>query len=100
MQISNATTEISVLDLRRLLFDLKKHGRGGCIRFRLLGEMWQLRHSKVLNITEHGAAFIEEGTNKLIFVQDLTSVIQFELDGPFQNYRPHFHYTVNFESLS
>jgi hypothetical protein len=94
--MSNTITEIHVLELRMLLFDLKKNGKGVCIRFRMLGEMWQNHYSKVLNITETGAAFIEEPTNKLIFVQELNNVMQFEIDKPFQNYKPHFHYSITF----
>jgi hypothetical protein len=37
---------------------------------------------------------LDDITNKLSFVRDLSVVIQFELDKPFQNYQPHYHYTV------
>jgi hypothetical protein len=33
--------------------------------------------------------------NKLIFIQELKDVMQFELDQAFQQYQPHFHYPVD-----
>jgi hypothetical protein len=92
--MNSTTTEINVLELRSLLHDLKDHGRGVCIRFRLLGEMWQTHHGRILTINEKGASVIEESTNKLIFIPDLNNVIQFEIDKPFKTYKPHCHYTV------
>jgi hypothetical protein len=92
--MSNTITEVNVLELRALLHEIKDHGKGVCIRFRLLGEMWQKHHCKILSISENGVSVIEEPTNRLIFIQELKHVIQFEIDKPFQNYKPHLHYTV------
>jgi hypothetical protein len=56
--------------------------------------MWQNNFQRILKLTENGVALNDEESNKLIFVQDLNSIIQFEIDNPFQNFRPNFHYTV------
>jgi hypothetical protein len=92
--MNTTSTGINVLELKRLLFALKDSNSGICIRFRLLGEMWQINHSKILQVTEKGVALVDDTTNKLIFIQDLTVIMQFEIDKTFQNYQPHFHYTV------
>lgn len=87
--------QIPVLELRRLLFELKDLRPDICVRFRLMGEMWQTSHMRVIKLTESGVALNDERSNKLIFIQDLTKVMQFELDNAFQQYQPHCHYTVD-----
>jgi hypothetical protein len=86
---------VPVLELRRLLFELKDLSPNTCVRFRLIGEMWQNSHCRVLKLTEKGAVLNDEKGNKLVFIQDLSNVMQFEVDQPFQNFQPHFHYTVD-----
>jgi hypothetical protein len=61
----------------------------------MIGEMWQINHVRVVRVTEKGVALNDELLNKLIFVQDLNNVVQFELDQAFQQYQPHFHYPVD-----
>jgi hypothetical protein len=85
---------ISVLELKRLLVDLKDKRPDICIRYRLLGEMWLVNSMKVLHVTEKGALFNEEQSNRLVNLTDLSSVMQFEIDAPFQGFQPHFHYDV------
>lgn len=86
---------VPVLALKRLLYDLKDGRPDICVRFRLIGEMWQTNHSRIIQLTEKGVALNDEISNKLIFVRDLAHVMQFELDHAFQQYQPHFHYSVN-----
>jgi hypothetical protein len=86
---------IPVLELRRLLFELKDLRPDIHIRFRIISEMWQNNHHRVLKLTEKSVALNDEKSNKLIFIQDLNNVMQFEIDHSFQQYQPHFHYTVN-----
>lgn len=86
---------IPVLEFRRLLYELKDLRPDICIRLRLIGEMWQTNHHRVLKLTEKGAALYDERGNKLVFVQDLSNVMQFELDHSFHQYQAHNHYTVN-----
>jgi hypothetical protein len=92
--ISNTATEVTVLELRRLLVELAEHNTNVCIRLRSLGDMWQTNFCKVLKLTEEGVALVDDSANKLFFVQDLNNVMQFEIDGQYQNYQPHYHYTV------
>jgi hypothetical protein len=85
---------VSVTEFKRLLFSLRDLRPDICVRFRILGEMWQTNHMRVIALTENGVVLNDEKGNKLIFIQDLNKVIQFELDHAFQQYQPHFHYTV------
>lgn len=87
--------KISVLKLRGLLFELKDLRPDICIRFRLIGVMWQTNHLRIFKITEKGLALHDENANKLIILNDLQNVIQFEIDHSFQQYQPHFHYSVD-----
>jgi hypothetical protein len=93
--LSFTEANIATLELRRLLFELKDIRQDICIRFRMLGELWQNNFHHVVKLTDDGAVFREEGSNRLLFVKDLKSIIQFEIDKPFQNYKPHNHYNVD-----
>jgi hypothetical protein len=86
---------IATLELRRLLFELKDIRPDICIRFRLMGELWQNNFYHVARLTDEGSIFSEESTSKLFVVKDLKAIIQFEIDKPFQNYKPHNHYNVD-----
>lgn len=87
--------QLSILELKKLLHSLKDLRPDICIRFRLIGEMWQNNHLHILNVTEKGIVLNDQKTNKLIFIQDLKNVMQFELDHSFQQYQPHFHYSIS-----
>lgn len=88
------TAEISVLELKRLLVELRDKRPDICIRFRLIGRMWLLHFMRIIHITDRGVVLNEEVSNTLVTVRDLGNVIQFEIDHQFQNYRPHYHYDV------
>jgi hypothetical protein len=92
--MSNTITTVSILELKRLLIELAEHSNNVCIRFRLIGELWQARYYKVLRVTDNGVALIDEPANKLVFISNLSNVMQFELDGTFQIYQPNYHYSV------
>jgi hypothetical protein len=83
-----------VLELKRLLVDLKEKRPDICVRYRLLGEMWVMNSMRVIKITDKGVMLNDEQNNKLINLPDLSSVMQFEIDAPFQGFHPHFHYNV------
>lgn len=85
---------ISVLELKRLLVDLKSKRPDICIRYRLLGEMWGTSFLRIVQVTEKGAMLNDETANQLINLHDLSAVMQFEIDAPFQGFQPHFHYNV------
>ena len=92
--IMTNTTLVSVLELRRLLVEIKEKRADIGVRFRLIGEMWQKVHYHVAGITDKGAVLNDEHANKLIFINDLMQVMQFEIDQRFQQYQPHYHYEV------
>jgi hypothetical protein len=95
MALTTKNGQVSVLELRRLLFILHESRPDIGIRFRLIGEMWHSRHLRLVAVTEKGAALNDDKANKLIYIQDLNQIMQFELDHAFQQYQPHFHYSVN-----
>jgi hypothetical protein len=92
--LENTKSLISVLELRRLLVDVKEKRPDICVRYRLLGEMWVVNSMRVLRVTEKGVMLNDEHSNKLISLPDLSSIMQFEIDAPFQGFQPHFHYNV------
>jgi hypothetical protein len=92
---STVANIVPALELRRLLFELRDFRPDIGIRFRVMGEMWHTNHHKILKITEKGVVLNDERNNKLVFIQDLNNVMQFEIDNPYQIYQPHFHYTVD-----
>jgi hypothetical protein len=87
-------TFVAVLELRRLLFELKDLRPDIFIRLRLLGEMWQANFCQVVKMTEHGVILCDSSNREFHLIKDLNNVVQFEVDSAFQAYQPHFHYTV------
>jgi hypothetical protein len=86
---------LSVQHLRMLLTSIVDNKLEVCIRFRLLGQMWQPNHMRVLKLTETGVILNDELRNKMITIPDLTQVMQFELDSSLYQYEPHNHYEVS-----
>lgn len=85
---------VEVLQLRRLLFDLKEHRPDICFRYRLMGQMWVSNFSRVISLTEKGVLLNDEISNKFLSVPELSQIMQFELDKRFQAFKPYFHYDV------
>ena len=94
MKVRDASKAISVLELRKLLFDIRDHRVDVCVRFRRLGEMWKPNFMAIVDLNDKGAIFNDPTTNEFVFVMDLTDVMQFELDNRFQMYEPYYHYEV------
>jgi hypothetical protein len=86
--------QIQVLELRRLLYELKDQRPDICVRFRLLAEMWYPSFAKVIKLTEEGVVLLNEHDNQAIAIKDLREIVQFELDARYQNYHPHNHYRI------
>jgi hypothetical protein len=84
----------SVLALRKLLQDILLKKPDVCFRYRLIGEMWAPNFKKVLHVSEKGVLLRDEVTNNLTGINDLSNLIQFEIDSPFQDVRPYCHYDV------
>jgi hypothetical protein len=91
-------TTYSILELRQALLDIKEHAPHVCVRFRLLGELWQEHMMRVVSVTEQRVMVHDEVIDKLISI-DLNRVVQFELDGKFKVLQPHHHYTIVLSAL-
>ena len=85
---------ISVLELKRLLIQINDNRPDVCIRIRIIGKMWWKSFARIVLIKENEALFNDESNGKLLLVSALSEIIQFEIDHAFQNFEPHFHYTV------
>ncbi len=92
--MSGPTKQVAVLELRRLLVELKEHRPDICVRYRIMGQMWAGNFMRVSHVSDRGAIFNNEAVNRLVNVQNLNQIIQFELDKSFQAYQPYFHYDV------
>jgi hypothetical protein len=82
------------LELKRLVNELADLRPDISFRYRLMGEMWQSSFLTILQVTEKGAVLVDQVSRKLFMIQDLTSIMQFELDQAFRQFTPHNHYTV------
>lgn len=87
--------QVPVLEFKRLLHLLMDSSPDTGVRYRLMGEMWQPGYFRVLHLTDKGVALQDEQTRKLTLINDLSHVMEFELDQAFQQYQPHFHYSVD-----
>jgi len=85
---------VPFLQLKRLVHELRDLRPDVSFRYRLMGEMWQTNYLRILQITEKGLVLIDETSNKLFFIPDLSNVMQFELDQTFRQYQAQSHYTV------
>jgi hypothetical protein len=92
--MERARSLISVVDLKRLLSDLKERRPDICVRYRLLGEMWMANFMSIVHLTRSGVLLHDEVNQKLVSIHDISNIMQFELDGPFNGYQPFFHYEV------
>lgn len=89
-------SSLSSTKLRQLLIDLKEHGENTCVRYRLLGEMWQTYFMRVVSVSEDRVLLNDETKNKLFSVP-LNSIMQIELDHKFKEYQPHNHYSIQMD---
>ena len=84
---------LSVLELRQQLIDILEHHSTLCVRFRMLGEMWQVNMMRLVGVTEDRALLHDEIVNKLLSIK-LDHVMQFEIDNCFKELQPFFHYNI------
>ena len=94
-QMTRDRKDISISELKRLLYDLHDKQSYTCIRFRLLGEMWQKNFLRIFNINDDAVIFSDETSGRLLKVTDLMAIMQFELDHNFQQFLAYFHYDVS-----
>jgi hypothetical protein len=92
--MKEAPKKVGVLALRRLIVELMEHRPDICIRYRLIGRMWAENFLRVIRLTDQGVLLNDETSNKAVTISDLSHIMQFEIDKPFQLYQPYFHYEV------
>jgi hypothetical protein len=85
---------ISVIELKRLLIDLKEKRPGICVRFRLMGELWARNFMSIAGVTDKGVVLKDSPNNNFIAISNLSDIMQFEIDEPFQGFRPYNHYDI------
>ena len=86
-------SKIPIIELRKLLSYLKDQPNTA-IRVRLVGKMWMENFARITLVTERGVILNDEGFGKIIQIPDIAEIYQFELDSPFQNFQPYYHYDV------
>jgi hypothetical protein len=89
------TKAISVIELKRLLVDLKDKRPDIGVRFRIVGDLWDKNFASIVLVTDRGVILNDESNDRICTIPDLKNVIQFEIDGPFQNFQPFNHYDVS-----
>jgi hypothetical protein len=92
--MTKSATEITVIELAQLFTSIRNSPSDIRIRVRLIGELWQKVFMKVEIINDGSIILSDPRTNTILPLDDIQSVIQFELDKPFQHYQPQLHYTV------
>ena len=94
-QMIKDTKDISISELKRLLYDLHDKQVNTCIRIRVLGEMWQKNFLRIFSINDDAVIFSDEISGRLLKITDLLTIMQFELDHNFQQFIAYFHYDVS-----
>ena len=95
LQSRKPESEISVLELKRLLVLLAENVHTVCFRYRLIGAMWETNFVRVIQVTDKGVFLRDETRNRMISIPDLRMIMQFELDGAIHTFQPNFHYDVS-----
>jgi hypothetical protein len=95
VEVERNKTLISVIELKRLLIELRDKRSNACIRYRLMGEMWMQNFFRIIHVTEKGVVLNDEVLDRITVIHDLSMIMQFEIDTPFQGYQPYFHYEVS-----
>ena len=85
--------EITSVELKRLLHDLKDKRPDIGIRFRLIGSMWSENFCHIKKLTDN-EVIVEDQLPKII-INRFQDIVQLEIDSPFQAYKPFYHYKVN-----
>jgi hypothetical protein len=85
---------ISTADLKKLLLSLRQERPDICLRYRLLGELWNTQFMVVTLVSGNGVVLYDEHHRRFSTVSDISNIMQFEIDEPFHGYQPHFHYEV------
>lgn len=90
-----AATDISVNDLKKIVFSIVHNQSQISIRFRTLGQLWYPNFLRIIKIEEgKRVLFHDENRRFFISLRDLSAITQFELDGRLNELEPNFHYQV------
>ena len=95
--MTRSSSIFSALELKQLLIEILEHAPHTCVRFRLLGEMWQTNMVRVVGFSESKVFVNDEIKNALLPIE-LNSIIQFEIDNKYKGFQPYFHYEVTLDS--
>ena len=86
---------VTVTELRNMLYRLQDKSPDTCVRFRLIGKVWNDSFVNVRDVSDLGIVFVNRNAaDQLLNISNLANVVQFELETSFENYRAHFHYSV------
>jgi hypothetical protein len=86
-------TDIGIIEFKRLLIDLAEKRPDISIRYRQIGHLWNNGFYALKKVLEEDVIFVEPERQMEIRVP-IKNIMQIELDGSFQTYRPNFHYTI------
>jgi hypothetical protein len=89
----NHPEDISAIELKRLLHELKDKRPDIGLRFRLTGQLWASNFCRIEKITDNEVVVIDNSRQR--YLNRFWDIIQFEIDSPFQAYRPFYHYKIN-----
>src|SRR5687767_1852682 len=101
-QTKDKEAEISIPELKKLLFEIKRFRPDIQVRFRLLGQNWHTNFVQIGALsglsddyeTSALISFNDTSANCSFFIRNIKELIQIELDTPFGVYKPYIHYTV------
>lgn len=94
------TTSISVNELKKLLVSIQEQEYHICIRYRTLGGLWHPNFMRVLKVEENRSVLFHDVTRKrLIQLPDLSTIVQFEIDGRLHPFEPCMHYGISEENV-
>jgi hypothetical protein len=92
--VDRLRADLSTLDLRRLLIEMKETRSNVHVKFRLVGQPWKPNFLKILVITERGVVLVDELDSTLIFLTDLSRIMQFQVDANFRELEALHEYSV------
>jgi hypothetical protein len=96
LEMTDKKLTVPVLELRRLLTQIKDRRPDICVRFRRIGEMWQPNMMRVVTVTDTRVMVNDEQNNRLISIA-FSTIMQFEIDDRLYDYDRHFHYHVKLD---
>ena len=93
--VIDTDVNVTAQELKFLLNSILDHHVNVRARFRMHGEVWSDHFLRVLVVTEKGAIFNDERTNKITSIKFLTDIAQFELDKTYESYEARSPYTLH-----